>query len=218
MSYQESLPSTQEPVEAVTPSPKKKVVAALLVGAAVFATVGAVSYNRSTTASTPATELDQGNTVKTPPPSGVNHRDGSHNSEPAGDDDEAPVLLGASSSSKGQLLVDKKADSVTLALYQSLQDMSLEKGVLFGHQVGVWFLRSNVSHSSSSRPRSPRPRAHTHTHRHAHRHTHTHTRTHTHTHHTHIYTHTHTHTRHHRAPQTNWNSHLGHTPTTTTHP
>jgi len=128
MSYQAAeLNTTMDGVEATSTAPKRKAIAALVVSAAVFATVGAVASTRS---SSSATELDS-----TPPPAGVNHR-GMDTTKSRGDDDQAPVLLGSSSS--GSLLVDDDADTVTKALYQSLQDMSLESGIMFGHQMSNW--------------------------------------------------------------------------------
>ena len=79
MTYQAAeINPTMDGVEASS-APKRKAIAALVVSAAVFATVGAVASTRT---SSKATELDA-----TPPPAGVNHR-GMDTTKSRGDDDE----------------------------------------------------------------------------------------------------------------------------------
>lgn len=136
--------ATQEP----KPASKAKAVVAMVASAAVFATLATFAM-KPNAVSTTATDLAA---ASSPPPAGVNTR-GSDTADTTTDtgasstitdgvggkkgDDDQFTVTGVQTTSDS-LLVDPDADSVTLALYQSLQDMSLESGILFGHQMTNW--------------------------------------------------------------------------------
>jgi|Transcript_103197 hypothetical protein len=80
MSYQQvEMNTTMDGVEATSQPMGRKAIAALIAGAAVFATVGAVASTRS---SASTSQLDA-----TPPPAGVNQR-GMDTTKSRGDDDQ----------------------------------------------------------------------------------------------------------------------------------
>ena len=130
--------ATQEP----KPASKAKAVVAMVASAAVFATLATFAMKPNAVSTTP-TDLAA---ASSPPPAGVNTR-GSDTADTTTDtgasstitdgvggkkgDDDQFTVTGVQTTSDS-LLVDPDADSVTLALYQSLQDMSLESGILFG--------------------------------------------------------------------------------------